>query len=143
MTRFKTFATAALFTLTALPALAGTMTLYKDPNCGCCAAHAEYLRENGFEVEIKETYDLVTVNKEAGVPLGQQGCHTALIDGYAVSGHVPADLLRRFLDEKPEAIGISLPGMPMGAPGMGDDPEAQLDVVLIDAEGVVSPYPAD
>ncbi|WP_341213847.1 DUF411 domain-containing protein [uncultured Limimaricola sp.] len=143
MTRFKTLATAALFTFTALPALAGTMTLYKDPNCGCCAAHAEYLRENGFEVEIMETYDLVTINKEAGVPLGQQGCHTALIDGYAVSGHVPADLLRRFLDEKPEAIGISLPGMPMGAPGMGDDPEAQLDVVLIDAEGVVSPYPAD
>ncbi|WP_334061006.1 DUF411 domain-containing protein [Limimaricola cinnabarinus] len=140
---FRTLATATLFSLTALPVLAGTMTLYKDPNCGCCAAHADYLRENGYEVEIVETYDLATVNREAGVPLGQQGCHTALIDGYAVSGHVPADILSRFLAEKPEAVGLSLPGMPMGAPGMGDDPEAELDVVMIDAEGTVLPYPAE
>ena len=140
---FRTLATATLFGLTALPVLAGTMTLYKDPNCGCCAAHADYLRENGYEVEIVETYDLATVNREAGVPLGQQGCHTALIDGYAVSGHVPADILSRFLAEKPEAVGLSLPGMPMGAPGMGDDPEAELDVVMIDAEGTVLPYPAE
>ncbi|MGR3463281.1 DUF411 domain-containing protein [Limimaricola sp.] len=143
MKSFKTMATAALFSLTALPVLAGTMTLYKDPNCGCCAAHAEYLRENGFEVEIVETYDLATVNKEAGIPLGQQGCHTALIDGYAVSGHVPAEILSRFLAEAPEATGLSLPGMPMGAPGMGDDPSVELDVVMIDAEGTALPYPAE
>ncbi|MGX9857578.1 DUF411 domain-containing protein (plasmid) [Limimaricola variabilis] len=142
MKTIRTFATATLLSFTALPVLAGTMTLYKDPNCGCCAAHAEYLRENGFEVEIVETYDLASVNAEAGVPLGQQGCHTALIDGYAVSGHVPADILSRFLSEKPEAVGLSLPGMPMGAPGMGDDPEAELDVVMIDAEGMAMPYPA-
>ncbi|WPY93725.1 DUF411 domain-containing protein [Limimaricola variabilis] len=143
MKTLRTLTTATLFSLTALPVLAETMTLYKDPNCGCCAAHAEYLRENGFEVEIVETYDLVTVNKEAGVPLGQQGCHTALIDGYAVSGHVPADILSRFLEEKPEAVGLSLPGMPMGAPGMGDDPEAELDVVMIGTDGTVTPWPAD
>ncbi len=143
MKTLRTLGTATLFSLTSLPVLAGTMTLYKDPNCGCCAAHAEYLRENDFEVEIVETYDLATVNKEAGIPIGQQGCHTALIDGYAVSGHVPADILSRFLAEKPKAIGLSLPGMPMGAPGMGDDPDVELDVVMIDVEGMVLPYPAE
>ncbi|MGR3630860.1 MAG: DUF411 domain-containing protein [Limimaricola soesokkakensis] len=144
MKTIRTFATATVFGFAALPVLAQSMTLHKDPNCGCCTAHAEHLRENGFEVEIRETYDLATVNKEAGVPLGQQGCHTAVVDGYAISGHVPADLIKRFLEEKPEgAIGLTLPGMPMGAPGMGDDPEAQLDVMLIDAEGVSHPYPAE
>ena len=139
----KTLVTAALFSFTALPVLAETMTLYKTPNCGCCGAHADHLREHGFDVDIVETYDLAGVNAEAGIPLGQQGCHTALIDGYAISGHVPADIVSRFLAEKPEALGLSLPGMPMGSPGMGDDPEAQLDVVLIDADGTTRPYPAE
>ncbi|MGH6899666.1 MAG: DUF411 domain-containing protein [Geminicoccaceae bacterium] len=93
-------------------------TLYKNPQCGCCEGHADYLRENGFEVTVKPTHDLPLIKRQYGVPSALEGCHTTLIDGYVVEGHVPVNTLMRLLTEKPDIKGISLPGMPAGSPGM-------------------------
>ena len=120
--------TRTLFALAALliasyvtPSVAGEKpdaTLYKNPQCGCCEAYADYLRDNGFSVTVRPTHDLSLIKRENGVPEGFEGCHTTLIDGYVVEGHVPLDTLDRLLTERPDITGISLPGMPQGSPGM-------------------------
>jgi hypothetical protein len=93
-------------------------TLYKNPQCGCCETYADYLRENGFEVTVEPTHDLPLMKRQYGVPGELEGCHTTLVDGYVVEGHVPVNTLLRMLAEKPDIKGISLPGMPAGSPGM-------------------------
>ena len=93
-------------------------TLYKNPQCGCCEGYADHLRENGFEVTVKPTHDLPLLHRQYGVPEPLVGCHTTLIDGYVVEGHVPIGPLLRMLAERPAIRGISLPGMPAGSPGM-------------------------
>ena len=104
------------------PAVAGESsrqaTLYKNPQCGCCEGYADYLRENGFEVTVKPTHDLPLLHRQHGVPEPLVGCHTTLVDGYVVEGHVPIGPLLRMLTERPAIKGISLPGMPAGSPGM-------------------------
>src|SRR5918996_3370979 len=95
-----------------------TATLYKNPACACCEGYADYLRENGFEVTVKPTHDLPLLHRQYGVPEALVGCHTTLIDGYVVEGHVPVNTVIRLLTERPDIKGISLPGMPMGSPGM-------------------------
>lgn len=97
---------------------AKTATLYKNPQCSCCEDYANYLRQNGFDVKVVATHDLPLIKKEQGVPERFEGCHTTLIDGYVVEGHVPVKSLNRLLTERPAIKGISLPGMPMGSPGM-------------------------
>ena len=79
--------------LNAAPAAAQEATLYKNPQCGCCESYADYLRENGFTVEVKPTHDLAQISREAGIPDDFQGCHTAFLDDYVVSGHVPIDVV--------------------------------------------------
>lgn len=110
------------FLLAAAPALADgaprTVELFKTPGCGCCDGYADHLRANGFEVTVREADDLERLSAAAGVPAPLQGCHTAMIDGYAVSGHVPIAQVKRLLAERPAIRGISLPGMPVGTPGM-------------------------
>jgi hypothetical protein len=93
-------------------------TLYKNPQCGCCEGYADYLRDNGFEVTVQPTHDLPLLHRQYGVPEPLVGCHTTLVDGYVVEGHVPVGALLRLLTEKPAIRGISLPGMPAGSPGM-------------------------
>ena len=93
-------------------------TLYKNPQCSCCETYADYLRDNGFEVTVEPTHDLPLIKRQYGVPAPLEGCHTTLVDGYVVEGHVPVDTLVRLLTEKPAIRGISLPGMPAGSPGM-------------------------
>jgi hypothetical protein len=93
-------------------------TLYKNPQCGCCEAYGDYMRDNGFTVTVKPTHDLALIKRAHGVPENFEGCHTMLIDGYVVEGHVPVNTLTRLLTERPDIKGISLPGMPMGSPGM-------------------------
>ena len=92
--------------------------MYKTPQCGCCEAYADYLRENGFDVAVEPAEDLARIKRQYGVPGPLEGCHTTLIQGYVVEGHVPVDALLRLLTERPEIKGISLPGMPAGSPGM-------------------------
>jgi len=96
-----------------------TATLYKNPNCMCCEGYADYLRKNGFKVIVKPTHELVRISREAGIPSDFQGCHTMFLDGYVIGGHVPVKTVRKLLTERPKIKGISLPGMPLGSPGMG------------------------
>ena len=93
-------------------------TLYKNPACTCCETYADYLRENGFEVTVEATHDLPLLKRQHGVPAPLEGCHTTLVEGYVVEGHVPVATILRLLSEKPAIKGISLPGMPAGSPGM-------------------------
>jgi hypothetical protein len=95
-----------------------TATLYKNPACACCETYADYLRDNGFEVAVEATHDLPLLHRQHGVPDPLVGCHTTLVEGYVVEGHVPVGALLRLLTEKPAIKGISLPGMPAGSPGM-------------------------
>jgi hypothetical protein len=100
------------------------MTLYKNPQCGCCEGHADYLRQNGFDVKVLATHDLPLIKREHDVPDELAGCHTILTDGYVIEGHISAEIIKRLLNERPAITGISLPGMPMGSPGMlGDKTE--------------------
>lgn len=93
-------------------------TLYKNPQCSCCEEYAKYLRQNGYDVKVVATHDLSLIRKQHGVPEKIEGCHATLIDKYVVEGHVPAKTLDKLLTEQPDIKGISLPGMPQGAPGM-------------------------
>ena len=95
-------------------------TLYKNPQCSCCEQYADYLRNNGFTVKVVPTHNLSLIRRQAGVNIPEklEGCHTMFIGKYVVDGHVPLKTLDKLLTERPEIRGISLPGMPMGSPGM-------------------------
>ena len=123
----KSLRLAALVTLisTTLPAFAAPIqaVLYKNPQCTCCEIYADYLMQNGFAVELKPTNDLTQISAKAGVPEDLEGCHTMFVDGYVVDGLVPVDIVKKLLSERPAIAGITLKGMPSGAPGM-DGPKS-------------------
>jgi hypothetical protein len=98
--------------------------LYHNPGCMCCEKYADYLTENGFEVEVLDTNDMAGTNREHGVPPKLASCHTMEVGSYVVVGHVPAEVVKKLLNEQPDIRGISLPGMPMGSPGMGGQKES-------------------
>lgn len=112
------------------------VTMYKDPNCGCCAKWAEHMRANGFKVKEIPSSRMDEIKRGAGVPQALGSCHTARVGGYVVEGHVPAADVKRLLAEKPRVVGISAPGMPMGSPGMeGPYPADRYQVVSFDRDG--------
>jgi hypothetical protein len=131
------FATAIALLAAPLPALAAPIhaVLYKNPQCSCCEAYAAYLRKNGFDVDVKPTNDLVSISAKAGIPPALEGCHTMMVEGYAVDGLVPVDVIRKLLAEKPAIAAITLPGMPMGAPGMGGDKVGPFTIYAIGKGG--------
>lgn len=116
--------------------------VHKDPYCGCCNAWIEHLREAGFQVEARNESDMGVVKARAGVPRGKRSCHTAMVGGYFIEGHVPAGDVKRLLQEKPEARGLVLPGMPMGSPGMEmpDGRTQPYTVELVANDGSTRPY---
>ncbi|HID46656.1 MAG TPA: DUF411 domain-containing protein [Chromatiaceae bacterium] len=97
---------------------AAEIVVYKSPTCGCCKKWVSHMRKNGFTVEVHEQYNVTPVKDKLGVPRRLRSCHTAKVDGYIVEGHVPADVVMRLLEEKPQIAGVAVPGMPMGSPGM-------------------------
>jgi hypothetical protein len=109
----------------------GEAVLYKDPHCGCCEAYADHLRANGFAVTVEAREDLALIKHRDGVPGALEGCHTMLVDGYVVEGHVPVNTLLRLLTARPDLKGISLPGMPAGSPGMGGEKAAPFTIYEI------------
>lgn len=111
------------------------VTVYKSPTCGCCTKWEEHLRENGFRVVSVPREDMDAIKREHGVPKGLQSCHTALVNGYAVEGHVPADVIRKLLTERPRVKGVAVPGMPMGSPGMEGPHKDAYEVYTFDASG--------
>lgn len=123
-------------------ATAGTVTVYKNPSCGCCGLWLEHMRANGFQVEVHDVYDLQAIKAEHGISPQLGSCHTALVDGYVIEGHVPADLVRKMLDERPDIAGLSVPGMVVGSPGMEvpGQPAQPYDVIAFDASGRAAVY---
>tara|TARA_R110002049_G_scaffold44303_2_gene129674 strand:- start:1022 stop:1471 length:450 start_codon:yes stop_codon:yes gene_type:complete len=117
------------------------LVVYKDPNCGCCGAWATHMREHGFAVREVATQEMGLVKSEAGVPRALGSCHTATVGGYVIEGHVPADDVRRLLDEKPALAGLAVPGMPQGSPGMeGPYPPQRYEVIGFDGKGGTKVY---
>ena len=117
-----------------------TITVYKSPTCGCCTAWEEHLRAHGFAVESRPTADMASVKVARGIPAALSSCHTALVDGYIVEGHVPADVIARMLEERPDILGLTVPGMPMGSPGMEGPYTERYDVLTFDAGGRTTVY---
>jgi hypothetical protein len=113
-----------------------TVAVYKSPTCGCCSKWIEHMQAAGFQVKSQDLEDVDQVKSTYGVPAALGSCHTALVGGYVVEGHVPADAVKRLLKEKPRAAGIAVPGMPIGSPGMEmgsrKDPYA---IMLFDRDG--------
>jgi hypothetical protein len=111
------------------------VTVHRDPSCGCCSGWVQHLQNAGFVTKVLETRDLDAVKTRLGVPDDLAACHTAEVMGYVIEGHVPAEALRRFLAEKPNAAGLAVPGMPIGSPGMEGGTPEKYDVVLFGANG--------
>ena len=115
------------------------IVVHKDPNCGCCSAWIEHLRAAGYSVDAQDTTDLARVKRQHGIPPELASCHTAIIGGYVIEGHVPAAAIRRLLTERPDAKGLAVPGMPVGSPGMeGGTPQPYAVVLFGPAKQ--SPY---
>ncbi|MFD1788547.1 DUF411 domain-containing protein [Sphingomonas floccifaciens] len=110
-------------------------TMYKNPGCECCDGHAAALKRAGFDVKVVPTEKLAALKAKAGVPAELQGCHTMMVGGYAVEGHVPVAAVKRLLAEKPAVRGIALPGMPAGSPGMGGPKTAPFRVMSFEGDG--------
>ena len=94
------------------------MVVYKSPTCGCCGKWGEHMRDNGFLVDVVEENDLTQRKRSLGVPAALGSCHTAVVDGYVIEGHVPAQDIQKILAERPQGKGLAVPGMPAGSPGM-------------------------
>lgn len=129
----------------ALPALAQSrplVTVYKDPSCGCCGAWVKHIAAAGFPTAVQETADMTALKARLGVPMTLGSCHTAKVGSYLLEGHVPAAALEKLLTENPDAMGLAVPGMPVGSPGMevaGTPPE-RYDVLLFAKDRPPRPY---
>lgn len=117
---------------------AETVVVYRTASCGCCKSYVEYLRHHGFEVQSEVVDETATVRARYGVPDDGAGCHTSVIGGYAVEGHVPVTGIEKLLNERPDIDGITVPGMPQDSPGMGGD-GVGLEVLAID-DGALAPF---
>jgi hypothetical protein len=115
------------------------MTVYKSASCGCCKAWVAYMQGQGFSADVKDMDDLSDIKRSLGVPQQLQSCHTALVGTYVIEGHVPADLVKKILTEKPKIIGLAAPGMPADAPGMGTG-TTPYDVIAWDRTGKTSVF---
>ena len=119
----------------------GDVVVYKSPTCGCCSGWIDHIRAAGFRVIARDTSDVGAVKRRLGVLPTLQSCHTAVIAGYVVEGHVPADAIQRLLEERPQIAGIAVPGMPAGSPGMESaTPYVHYDVIAFDSTGRTSVF---
>jgi hypothetical protein len=140
---FIKLAAAVTFVPAARPVFAATdadvMTVYKDPDCGCCSLWADAYQKAGYRVEVVAERDLITLKQKLGVPLDIQGCHTAVYRGQFLEGHVPLEAAR-MLEGRSDLAGLVVPGMPAGSLGMGDDPSASYDVISVGKDGRVAVF---
>lgn len=115
-------------------------TLFKNPQCSCCEVYGEYLRKSGYQVKVVTTHDGQLIKQRQGIPVELEGCHTTLIGGYFVEGHITVGTIDRLLSQRPDIKGISLPGMPPGTPGMGGTKMGPLTVYAVARSGKRSAY---
>src|SRR5260370_11978052 len=94
------------------------VTVFKTPTCGCCGKWVEHLRANGFTVKVQEVNDTAGYERQYPVPRTMVSCHTAVVNGYTIEGHVPAAEIKRLFNDRPKAVRLAVPGMPVGSPGM-------------------------
>lgn len=114
-------------------AISQTMRVAKSPHCGCCSEWIEHVRRAGFQVQIVDAHDVTPIARQLGVPDNLRSCHTAVVNGYVIEGHVPAADIRRLLAQRPAATGLAVPGMPIGSPGMEQGNRRQpYNVILFD-----------
>ena len=139
-TFLKTLIAVPAGTAGRLLAAAPKVQVFKTPTCGCCGNWVKHLQTNGFEVAVKEVPDTSEYRRQFGVPEKLLSCHTGVVEGYALEGHVPAAEIHRLLKERPRAKGLSVPGMPMGSPGMEGPTSQAFSVILFDSEGRTSVY---
>ena len=116
------------------------VTVYKSASCGCCTKWVEHLRTSGFAVTVYDTDDLATVMTSLGVPRPLASCHTAKVGNYVIEGHVPADLVKKLLADHPAILGLAVPGMVTGSPGMEGPNPQHYDVIAWDRTGKTSVY---
>jgi len=136
----KTFL-ALLFGLSVTAQANGPISVYKTPTCGCCEKWVAHLEANGFEVSTHDMDDLRSIKSMAGVQPQHASCHTALVDGYVVEGHVPATDIERLLRERPDIVGITVPGMPIGSPGMElGDRRDNFAVITLEKNGTTNVF---
>lgn len=117
-----------------------TMTVYKNPACGCCSKWIEHVEQHGFAVKTYTTKDADALKDRLGVPRNMRSCHVGVIGEYLFEGHVPADLIEKFLDEPPDADGLTVPGMVVGSPGMEGHNPQHYDVLAFTKDGRHSVY---
>lgn len=117
------------------------MTVYRSPSCGCCGGWIEHAKNHGFQVTDIKTDDIEAVKEEHNISQDLAACHTTMIDGYVMEGHIPVDDIKRFLKQKPNVAGLTVPGMPLGTPGMeaGDRKQA-FDILAFDDNGQVEVF---
>lgn len=145
--RFQAFTAAALLlagaaTLTAWRAAPPppAMKVVKSPTCGCCEKWVDYMKKEGFAVTVEDKAEFTALKRANGVTAELQSCHTAFVGGYVIEGHVPADLVKKLLAEKPAGVkGLSAPGMPPSSPGM-DMGHEKYTIYSFDAQGHSKPY---
>jgi hypothetical protein len=114
--------------------------VFKSPTCGCCTIWVKQLKQAGIDLKIMDLESLEMIKRLFQVPEQLQSCHSAIIDGYVIEGHVPVKEIKRLLDEKPKAIGIAVPGMPIGSPGMEQGNAKEAYDVIIFQNGAQSVY---
>lgn len=132
----------ALLSTSALAKDDPKIMVYKSPTCGCCTKWVSHLQENGFEVETTDLNDLRMIKSMSGIKPEQASCHTAKVDGYVIEGHVPADDIKRLLAERPDARGLTVPGMPLGSPGMETPQPDHYQVLLLGNDGNTAVFAA-
>ena len=126
---------AALFLGDPTWADSSEVKVYKTPTCGCCSRWVEHLEANGFSVETQELPDLTTLKRSNGIPRALSSCHTAFVHGYVIEGHVPAQDIERLLKQRPAVAGLTVPGMPIGSPGMEGPNPKRYEVLTFDSGG--------
>jgi hypothetical protein len=131
---------AALSSPRVLAQNAVLVEVWRSPTCGCCGAWVKHLQRNGFATKVHMVDDTAPVRRAAGMPEKLGGCHTAKVSGYVIEGHVPASDIKRLLAEKPQALGLTAPGMPAGSPGMDIPNSPPYEVLLVTRDGKTSVF---
>jgi hypothetical protein len=112
-----------------------TITVYKDPSCGCCKAWIAHLVKAGYTVDAKDSPNMAEIKRDLGVPDALKSCHTGIVDGYIIEGHVSPEEIDQLLAQKPKVAGLAVPGMPMGSPGMDGGAKQHYQVVSFEKNG--------
>ncbi len=143
LSRRTLIAAGAALAASCARAEARELTAYKTPWCGCCKGWITHMQRAGFRTTVVEVEDLSPVRAKHGIPFALSSCHTGVIAGYVVEGHVPPADVVRLLRERPKALGLTVPGMPLGSPGMeqpGGQTERYETLLLLDSSGRTRPY---